>query len=138
MKYYLLIATTIVLFGVSVFFRKLAIDRIHPYQLQIVAGAVYAIEIPIWLYLISKSNITGYNTTGVIFAALCIVTYVIAAVMFGLLLKSSNSTGQLTVMIAMNPIVTFLLSILFLGEDLTTKKLIASLLALSGLILFNL
>lgn len=138
MKQVTLIGCTILLFGISVFFRKLAVDRIHPYQLQIVAGAVYAIEIPVWLYLLSKNNISGYNTSGVIYGALCIATYVVAAVLFGMLLKSSNSAGQSTILVALNPIVTLVLSMMFLGETLTVKKFVACLLALCGLIVFNL
>lgn len=138
MKQAIVISLTILLFGVSVFFRKLAVDRIHPYQLQIVAGAIYAIEIPIWLFLLHKNNISGYNSMGVVYGVLCIATYVLAAVLFGTLLKSANSAGQSTILVSINPIVTLCLSMIFLGEVLTLKKVIACALALCGLILFNL
>jgi len=137
MKNIYMILITVVLFGLSAFFRKLSVDRIHPYQLQIVAGAVYALEVPIWLYLLNKQQVTGYNSVGVSYAALCIVTHVIAAVLFGILLKSSNNTGALATMIAMNPVVTTLLSVFILGENFTVKKGIATTVMLFGLALFN-
>lgn len=133
----LLLIITIILFGISFFFRKLSVDRIHPYQLQIVAGAVYALEVPIWLYILNKNNVTGYDPTGVVFAVLCILCHVIAAVIFGVLLKGSNNTGALTALVAINPMVTFFLSMVFLGEALTLKKIIACGLALAGLVLFS-
>ena len=135
---YLLIFLTILAFGLSSLFRKLAVDRIHPYQLQIVAGAVYALEIPIWLYLLSKSQISNYNLSGVFWGIVCIATHVVGAVMFGILLKSSNDTGALTLMISINPVITTLFSVMFLQEQFGTNKIIASVIMLIGLILFNL
>lgn len=137
MKHLFLIIITILLFGFSVFCRKLAVDRIHPYQLQVVAGLVYAVEIPIWLYLINKNNIVGYNPIGIMFAIFCVASSVIAAVIFGFLLKSSNATGQLSILIATNPMITLFLSMIFLGESFSLKKGIACFFALAGLILFN-
>ena len=133
----MLIILTVLLFGVSVFFRKLAVDKIHPYQLQIVAGLVYAVEIPIWLYLLHRNQISGYHNAGVIYGVICIVTYVLGAVLFGYLLRSSNQTGLVSILISLNPFVTLLLSILFLQEELTIKNVIASGLALGSLILFS-
>ena len=137
MKNIFLIILTIFLFGFSVFFRKLAVDRIHPYQLQVVAGLVYMVEIPIWLFLINKNNIVGYNLSGIMFAALCVIASVIGAVIFGFLLKSSNSTGQLATLISTNPMITLFLSMIFLGESFSFKKGVACVLAFIGLLLFN-
>lgn len=136
MKYSLLLLS-IIAFGLSSFFRKLSVDRIHPYQLQIVAGLVYAIEIPLWCWLISNNdNIPRYNKTGVLFGVLCIITHVVAAVLFGLLLKKFNSTGALSVLVSINPIITSLLSFIFLNEEFTIKKIIATCVTLLGVSLF--
>lgn len=137
MKNLTLLALTIILFGTSIFFRKLAVDRIHPYQLQIVAGAVYALEIPIWLYLIKQNNIVGYDTLGVVFGVLCLITYVVAAVLLGTLLKGSNNTGMIATMVAMNPLITSMLSVMFLGEQFGPKKIAATIVMMIGFILFN-
>jgi uncharacterized membrane protein len=57
--------------------------------------------------------------------------------MFGMLLKSSNSTGALSVMISASPVITVMLSIAFLEEEFELKHFVATLLTLSGLALFN-
>lgn len=138
MKNSAIIITTILLFGLSVFFRKLSVERIHPYQLQIVAGLVYAFEIPIWLYLINKdSSISSYDLRGVVFGVLCIATHVIAAVLLGILMRSSNATGALATLVATNPVVTALLSYLILNEEFSGKKIIATCITLVGISLFN-
>lgn len=139
MKTPTLVILTIILFGVSVFLRKLTVDRMHPYQLQILAAIVYSLCIPLWVFLTHKENIVwSYDFNAWILASACLITNIAGAIFFGNLLKSSNNTGGLTVLISINPIITFMLSMIFLGESLTSKKIVACIFALIGLILFNL
>ena len=139
MKTILLILSTIVLFGLSAFFRKMTVDRIHPYQLQVMASIVYILELPIWLWLLSKnSDIADYNLSGVIFGTCCIVTSIVAAVLFGTLMKSSDSIGALSSIMAASPIITSIFSYLILNEQFTFKKIIAMIVTLVGVSLFSL
>ena len=133
---YMLLAS-IGLFGVSSFFRKLAVDRIHPYQLQVVAGAVYALCIPVWLYIISKTGVAGWDTRGIIWGALCVFLGIVATVLLGVLLKASDDPGVIVTLVSMSPAITMVLTVLFLGEELTLNKLVASGLMFAGLFLFN-
>jgi len=134
MNYGLIIAT-ILAFGFSAFFRKLAVDRIHPFHLQIIAAAVYTSLIPFWHTMAPKQF--ELNWSGIAFGILCTGIHILGAVMFGLLLKSNNSTGMLSVMISASPVVTILLSMIFLQEKFEARHVIATLLTLSGLALFN-
>ena len=129
----------IVLFGSSAFCRKMSVDRIHPYQLQIVAGIVYALVVPIWLYLLHASCVSsGYDRAGVIWGIGCILANVIGVIIFGGLLRSSSDPGMLATLIAMNPLVTLGLTVAFLGEELTLKKVLSVFLMLCGFVMFNL
>lgn len=130
-----LIAATILAFGFSAFFRKLAVDRIHPYHLQIISAMVYTTLIPFWYNLAPKQ--VEFSWSGLGFAVLCTGIHILGAVMFGLLLKSHNSTGMLSVMLSASPLVTILLSTLFLQEKIELRHVIATLLTLSGLALLN-
>jgi len=132
-----LIAATIFAFGFSAFFRKLAVDKIHPYNMQIISAIVYSSLIPLWYHLAPKGD-SLYSMHGMLLALVTITLHICGSVAFGLLLKSSNSTGALAVMISCSPVITTLLSIYFLQEEFQLKHLLASLLILSGLILFNL
>jgi drug/metabolite transporter (DMT)-like permease len=132
---YGLIVATILAFGFSAFFRKLAVDRIHPFHLQIIAAMVYTSLIPIWYNVAPKQF--EFSWSGVAFGILCTGIHILGAVMFGLLLKSNNSTGMLSVMVSSSPVVTILLSMLFLQEKFEARHVVATLLTLSGLALFN-
>ncbi len=131
----LLIIATIITFGFSAFFRKLAVDKMHPYTMQILSAIVYTSLIPVWYSLAPKP--LDPNATGTFYAIVTTVLHVCGAVMFGLLLRSSNSTGALAVMVSSSPAITILLSVLFLQEKFEMRHFIATLLTLAGLTLFN-
>ena len=130
-----LILATILIFGFSAFFRKLAVDRVHPYHLQIVSAIVYVSLAPVWHSLAPKEM--DFNMSGFGFAALTTTLHILGAVCFGLLLRGSNSTGTLSVMISASPLVTTLLSVAFMDEKLELRHVLATLLTLAGLTLFN-
>jgi hypothetical protein len=132
-----LTALTVALLALSVFFRKLSVDRIHPYQLQIVAGAIYALEVPLWLWLIKREGITSYDPMGVMWGTLCILTAVATAVLFSYLLKHSPSPSLVAMAVATNPLGVLLLTRLFLGEEITLKKLLGCGVTIVGLFLLT-
>jgi len=131
----LLIFATIITFGFSAFFRKLAVDKMHPYTMQILSAIVYTSLIPVWHQLAPKP--LDINLTGTFYAIVTTILHVCGAVMFGLLLRSSNSTGSLAVMVSSSPAITVLLSIMFLQEKFEFRHIFAAALTLSGLALFN-
>lgn len=134
----MILILTIILFGVSAFFRKLAVDKITPYQLQLYSSLMYTALIPLWIYLIKVNNIElSYDTNALAFSVACVLTNVAGAIFFGRLLQQSQNIGSLTVLISISPIVTFGLSMVFLGEVLTWKKVIACGLAILSLIIFH-
>lgn len=134
----LLIIFSIISLGVSVFFRKLAVDRMHPYQLQIISTMVYLFIFPVWILLFKKTGLNfNSDINSILIAVFCILTSIIGSIFFGMALKSTNHAGGLNVLVSINPIITFILSMIFLGEELTIKKIIACILAIAGLILFN-
>lgn len=130
-----LVASTILVFGFSAFFRKLAVDRMHPYVMQVLAAMIYASLIPVWHSVAPRP--IDLNASGIFYAIITTLLHICGAVMFGLLLKESNSTGMLSVMVSSSPAITVLLSVVFLQEKFEIRHVIATLLTLVGLALFN-
>lgn len=138
MKNILLTALASVLFGASTFFRKMAVDRIHPYQLQIVAGVIYVLEVPLWLWLTKREGISHYSLEGVGFGVACILCAVSAAVLFSYLLRSTDSPSSVAVSVAgFEPLIAMTFTYFFLGEEMTPKKLIGSALTVAGISLLS-
>ena len=132
-----LIAGTVAAFGLSAFLRKMAVDRMHPYNMQVLSAFIYMSLVPLWHHLASKETEGGYNVPGAVFTLATILLHILGSVAFGLLLKSSNSTGALAVMISSSPVITTMLSIYFLNEKFEMRHAVATTLTLAGLALFN-
>ena len=137
MKNIPLIVASIILFGFSVFFRKLAVDRISPYQVQVVSAVVYVALLPMWLYLCQKNNIISYDNSGITYAVICCVLSTIGAVCMGFALNQSHNPGVISALTSLSPVITMALSILFLHETLSPIKIVAFILALLSAILVN-
>ncbi len=139
MKEAVLILICIILFGCSTFFKRLGLASLHPYQLLLVAGICYAVFTPIWLWLL-KSQVPAaavYPTQSIIFVVIYALINITAGVIFGFLLKNTNSPGSLAAIINLSSLITFGLSYLFLNEQLTPNKIIALVLAILSMIFLN-
>ena len=132
-----LVVGTILAFGFSAFLRKMAVDRMHPYNMQVMSAFIYMSLVPLWHWLASKEPEGGYNLPGAGYTLMTIVLHIFGSVAFGMLLKSSNSTGALAVMISSSPVITTMLSIYFLHEKFEMRHAVATVLTLAGLALFN-
>ena len=127
----------IVLFGFSSFFRKITLDKIHPYQLQVIATGIYIALLPVWIYLSSRPNIPEYTSIGIIFGIICIIIYIIGSVVFGFLLRDTDHPGVLIALASLSPIITIVMTVAFLHEQFTFWKIIAFIFALLSAILVN-
>jgi transporter family protein len=115
----------------------MAVDRIHPYQIQLVSTVVYVLLIPVWFQLCQKQNLSSYDNMGIIYAAICITTSIIGAVCMGFTLNQSNNPGVISALVSLSPVITMALSIMFLHETLSPIKIVAFSLALLSAILVN-
>jgi len=138
-RFLLQILLCVVLFGVSSFCRKMSVDRLHPLQLQTVAGLVYALQLPVWLYLLHRGGVTGpYDRGGVSWGVACVLANMVGAVVLSGLLKSSSEPGVVLALVSVNPVVTGCLTVICLGEEVTPRKVLATGLMAAGFVLFNL
>lgn len=89
------------------------------------------------MWLIKREGITGYDPMGVVWAVLCILTSVVAAVLLSYLLKNSDNPSVVAMAVATNPLVVLAFSTIFLGESLTIKKILGCIVTIGGLILLT-
>jgi len=138
LKNIFLIIGCIILFGTSAFFRKLAVDRVNPYQIQIISTVLYASLLPLWFFLLSKESNVTYPNNAIGFALICSFCNVLASVFFGFILKDHENPGIITALISLNPIVTLILTYIFFDRGLSLLKIIAFILALISAVLVSL
>ena len=129
-----LIILTIICWGVGSLFYKAANDSLHPFMVSAVATAVYLFEVFI-LFSFVKFN-KSYTTNGIIYAALAATCMAVGSIAYFFALKKGGA-GEITATSAVYPAVTLLLSILFMGEELTWRKGIGMVLALASIFILG-
>lgn len=135
MKASLLICIGIVLFGIAAFFRKLAVDRMHPYQLQLINGYIYIALMPFWLYL--ASNLKPMSPEGIFYASITTLLGIAGGLIYSFVLTKNVDIGVASALLGLSPVVTIALSFLFLHEQVTVWRMLAFMFALLSAILVN-
>lgn len=126
----------ILFWGLWGFFSKLAVQRI---ALQASFWNTIALSLIITIFLILTNQLTPLkiNGSGIFFAVLAGICSGLASILFYTLLKG-RPVGLLVAITALYPLVTIVLSLIFLKEPLTFLRLIGLVLALIALVFLNL
>ena len=130
----LLIFICVLLWGISSFLNRLSVERMPPLLMQVIVGSVFLFYIPVALKLTGVNNPLNYkwsvySVVLTVFATLCSIT---ANVLLYTSIKGSNTSGSSTMMVALYPIVTFILSIFILHEQFSIMKIIGVIVMLAG------
>ncbi len=135
MKPSLLICLGIVLFGIAAFFRKLAVDRMHPYQLQMINAYIYIILLPAFYYL--TIPLKPMTFPGITFAATATILGIAGGLAYSFILTKNVNPGVAAALLGLSPVVTIALSVLIYHEHISIWKIMAFIFALLSAILVN-
>ncbi len=113
-----MLAASTAAFGLAALLRKVAVDRVHPLQYQVVAACVYVMFLPFYVMLAMKyaPSASQIDGKGVAWAVVATAIASFGGITFGYALKSGNDVGVISAMSAASPVVTIMLSFLLLGE----------------------
>lgn len=133
---FLFIALTIFSWGVWGFFNKLAVQKIG--QQAIFWNTVVIVIVMIgYLYFSKQLLPIKLDASGIVLSLIAGIATSVATVFFYLLL-AKQPVGYLVAVTALYPIITLILSMIFLRETLTITKIIGFLLAFAALFFLNL
>lgn len=129
-----LILLSILGWGVGAIFYKMANMHLHPLMVSMVITSVYVLATPI-AFLFVKFD-TSFNWTGVSYAVIGALCVAIASIASFYALRTGGA-GEVTVLTSLYPGLTLLLSVIFLGEEMTLRKTAGIILALGSCYLFS-
>jgi transporter family protein len=131
---YLIIAS-ILGWGVGSFLFKIANTEIHPLMVSTLSLGVYALLVPlIWFFMKFDHAIT---TTGLVVTILGSLFMCVGTMGFSYACRAGGAAGQVTILTALYPGVTLLLSMYFLKEEVSFKQGIGIGFALVGFLLMS-
>lgn len=114
--------------GVGTFLYKFANTAVHPIMVSTIALCAYMVIMPfLWLFIKFDHTI---SLNGVLYTIAGSIFMSVGTLGFSYTLRSGGAVGQTSVVTALYPALTLMLSMVFLGETLTVKKGIGIVLAL--------
>lgn len=122
--------------GVGTFLYKFANNAAHPIMVSTVSLMGYVAVTPLlWLFIKFDHSI---SLSGVLYTLAAALFMSIGTLGFSYALRNGGEVGTTSVVTALYPAVTLVLSMIFLGEFLTIKKGIGIVLALISVALLSL
>jgi bacterial/archaeal transporter family protein len=132
------IVISIVGWGLWSFINKLATQKLHILHIQLVGVGMAICLAPVYIWLLKHHSINENfravpDLSSLVLSGLASLFAAAAGIAFLSQLQRAEA-GTTTVLVATYPLLTLILSILFLGEAITSFKIIGSFLIVSGMI----
>lgn len=130
----ILIFLCILLWGVSSFLNRLSVERMPPLLMQVIVGSVFFFYIPVALKMTGVNNPLHYKWSiySIVLTSIATLCSIAANVLLYTSLKGNDNSGSSTMLVALYPIVTFILSIFILHEQFSVMKIIGVIIMLAG------
>jgi uncharacterized membrane protein len=116
------------------FINKLAADKLHPYFIQMMGCIVGMILLPIYFYFLKQQSPTPTINIGYAFlSALASLLAAGAAIAYIYNIRGGN-LGAISVISSSYPVLVYILSVVFLKEEITIVKVAGVILVLLGVV----
>lgn len=133
----LLIGFSTVVFGIVTLMRKVALNRLRPLQFEAISGIIHAALIPLYLALLQQNLVqhNDWDARGMLWSIAAVCLNIVGSIAFMYALQIRNDVGLVSALGSASPIITLMLSALFLGEQPSLKSVIGIGLVLIGVML---
>jgi drug/metabolite transporter (DMT)-like permease len=136
---HLLIFLCILMWGLSTFLNRLSVERMSPFLMQVVGACVFCFFVPIMLRLGDVTNPLTYKWSAysVALTGAAAILSITANIFCYLSLKGNAQSGSTAMLISLYPVVTMLLSVMFLHENVPLLKMLGIAAMVLGTILLS-
>jgi drug/metabolite transporter (DMT)-like permease len=125
------------IWGLTTFMQKLASDKMSPLLMQVVVGTAFIFLIPFFIRVEGGLGHLKWNATSIIITFVAAIFSITANIMMYTALSNNKNTGSSMMLVSLYPVVTLLLSAIFLHEQFSTGKIIGILTMIVGAFLLT-
>ncbi len=132
----LYIVVAIVFWSCWSILNKLSLQTLHPAMVQIISAATFAAMVPVYLYLLPKSECRMPPTSGILYALFAAIATSTASIAY----MTAAGRGEVSSVLSTTsvyPLLTFFIAVIFLGESFTINKLVGTCCVLTGVWFIN-
>jgi drug/metabolite transporter (DMT)-like permease len=133
----ILIFLCIIVWGCSTFLNRLSVERMSPVIMQMVTGVVFIFCIPLFIKMSGGFHNIKWSATSIALTTCATLLSIAANILLYTSLKGSQTTGASTMLISLYPVVTLLLSAIFLSEQFTTLKILGVIAMIGGAVMLS-
>jgi uncharacterized membrane protein len=126
------------LWGLGYFLEKIAVNHLNPIYIQVISGSLNFLMLPFYYWYLSKYQLlSDYSYKGIITGTIACLIIILGSITFIVSIKEATNLGLITLISACYPIMTVVLSYLFLNEPMNMSKIFACFLFVIAAILFG-
>jgi transporter family protein len=135
---FVLITISILGWSLWAIFNKLALQKLHPLQMQIVGCIVGISLVPLYMYLLSfvQTTTISLNTSGIVLTVLASICATVAGFAYLIGIRDGE-LGTISVLTSAYPLLTFAMSVFLFNERITMVKLVGIILVLIGVVVIG-
>ena len=121
----------VLMWGISTFLNKLAVEQMPAFLMQITAGFIYIIFMPTaYLFVMNKGY--KWSSYGIALTLIATAISVSANILLYMSMKGNSNAGASTMLVSLYPVITLFLSILLLHEQITLYKVLGTIAMIIG------
>ena len=111
------------LWGITTFLQKLSCEHMHPILVQVIVAFGFILYIPIAFKIIPSSEY-HWSKFSICVSLLATALSLVANILLYTSLRHNENPGSSVMLVCLYPVVTLLLSVIFLHEQLSVGKMV--------------
>lgn len=128
----------VLLWGTTTFLQRLSADRMSPIVMQIIVALGFALYVPLAFKMEGGFNNIKWSGISIIITLIATFLSILGNIIFYTVIRGSNHTGAQSMWLCLYPVITLVLSVIFLHETFTTLKVIGIIAMIAGTICLSL
>jgi drug/metabolite transporter (DMT)-like permease len=134
----LLLLLCVLLWGTTTFLQRLSADHMNPVVMQMIVALGFALFVPFGIWQQGGWSNIKWSALSIGITLIATFMSLTGNILFYTVLKGSNHTGAQSLFLCLYPVVTLILSVLFLHETFTLFKIVGIIAMIVGTVFLSL
>jgi drug/metabolite transporter (DMT)-like permease len=126
------------LWGTTTFLQRLSADHMNPIVMQIVVALGFLLYVPFGIWHVGGWSNIKWSGLSICLTLVATIMSIVGNIVFYNVLRTSNSTGAMSMLLCLYPVWTLILSATFLHETFSVNKIVGIIAMIVGTVFLSL